>query len=198
MAKILLLSSILVAIAVAQAAVGPAQLFPATENLEARRAALAHLRIMETTFAKAKERGDEKKVADLILAFEIAAAMVIAAPPEKKLKVMVESFNSAVAPNPMDCPAVDKTYCEMHSKVGKAFGELEVRGEVLKNTMSIAFLTINKAYADGDDKKIAHVLAAYIKAADAVFAAAPAEKLKVMEKTFAAATASAARHPGAA
>lgn len=43
------------------------------------------------------------------------------------------------------------------------------------------------AYADEDEEKIAQVLAAYSKGVDAVIAVAPADKLNVVEKTFAAA-----------
>ena len=61
----------------------------------------------------------------------------------------------------------------------------EAQAAVLKETLYTAGATINKAYADGDEKKIAQVLAAHSKAADEVIAAAPADKL-VLEKTFAA------------
>ena len=47
--------------------------------------------------------------------------------------------------------------------------------------------TINDAYATRDEKKIAGVLDAYRKAADAVIAAGPAKMVEVMDKAFTAA-----------
>jgi hypothetical protein len=47
---------------------------------------------------------------------------------------------------------------------------------------------INKAYADGDEKAIAAVLATYNQCADAILAALPAEKFRVMQESIAAAS----------
>ncbi|CAD6269498.1 unnamed protein product [Miscanthus lutarioriparius] len=142
---------------------------------------------------------DEKKIARLVLTVKMATDMINAAPLDKKLKVMEDSFNSVAAPSPLDCPTVDKAYCEMHSKVEKAVNGVtaaapagkmsEAQAAVVKETLYNTGATISKAYADGDEKKIAQVLAAYGKAADAVIAAAPADKLIVLEKTFATAAA---------
>ncbi|CAN6323283.1 unnamed protein product [Urochloa humidicola] len=170
---------------------------PPAQQAEVKRAALTHLRTANGALEKAKETGDEKKFSSIILSLEIAALLVNKAPPAEKLKVMEESFNSAVAPSPTDCPSdTNKSYCKMHDKVQKAYIEvveaaapgkkLEVQEEVIKKTIRTSVLTINKAYAGGNEKKIAGVLAAYEKAADAVIVAAPAEKLKVMQETFAA------------
>ncbi|CAD6266598.1 unnamed protein product [Miscanthus lutarioriparius] len=60
----------------------------------------------------------------------------------------------------------------------------EAQAIVLKETLYTAGTTISKAYADGDEKKIAQVLAAYNKVVDEVIVAAPADKLNVLEKTF--------------
>ncbi|KAF8707192.1 hypothetical protein HU200_030438 [Digitaria exilis] len=131
--------------------------------------------------------------------------MVIAAPPAEKLKVMQEAFNAAVAPDPAGCPTVDKSFCETFSKIQKINKKvstlihgvprekkLEMLGVVQKQTFVIV-TAINDAYATGDKKKIAGILAAYRKAANVVIAAALSETLKVMEEAFTAATA----HPGA-
>jgi len=53
--------------------------------------------------------------------------------------------------------------------------------------------TINDAYATRDEKKIAGVLDAYRKAADAVIAAGPAKMVEVMDEAFTAASV----HPNA-
>ena len=58
--------------------------------------------------------------------------------------------------------------------------------DALQEQLSAVEPAINKAYANVDDKEIAGILAAYSKAAVAVIAAAPAEKLKVMKETFTA------------
>ncbi|KAG0526014.1 hypothetical protein BDA96_06G108500 [Sorghum bicolor] len=172
---------------------------PPAKQMETMHAALKHLQPIKSALAKAKESGDEKKIAKLVFRVEIAVAIINAAPADKKLMMMEDSFNSVAAPSPLDCPTVDKAYCETDSKIQKAFDgvvaaapvekRLEVRATILKKTMYTAGSTINKAYADGDEKKIAQVLAAYSKAADEVIAAAPADKLTIMEKTFIAAAA---------
>jgi len=53
--------------------------------------------------------------------------------------------------------------------------------------------TINDAYATRDEKKIARILDAYRKAADAVIAAGPAKMDEVMDEAFTAASV----HPNA-
>ena len=171
---------------------------PPDKQLETLHAAQKHLKPLISALDKAKESGDEKKIARLVLTVKMATDVVNAAPPDKKLKVMEDSFNSVAAPSPLDCPKVDKAYCEMHSKVQKAFNGVaaadlankmsEAQAAVLKETLYTAGATINKAYADGDEKKIAQVLAAYSKATDEVIVAAPVDKLNVLEKTFTAAT----------
>jgi hypothetical protein len=129
--------------------------------------------------------------------------MAIHAPPAERLRVEEDSFNSAAAPNPLECPHVDKAYCETRSKIHKAAlgvvaaaaaaasSSAEKAAAVLWNkdystlpkTMHAAVSTINKAYADGDDdKEIARVLAAYttrrpIRSLQPLL-------LKVMESTF--------------
>jgi hypothetical protein len=158
---------------------------------------LKHLKPLASALDKAKETGDEKKIARLVLTVEVTAAMIKAAPPEKKLKTMEDSMNSVAAPSPLDCPTVDKAYCEMHAKVETAVNGVtaaapadklsEAQAAVVEETLYNAGATISKTYVDGDEKKIAQVLAAYSKAADEVIAAAPADKLNVLEKTFAAA-----------
>jgi hypothetical protein len=172
---------------------------PPDKQLETLHAAQKHLKLLSSALDKAKETGDEKKIARLVLTVELTAAMIKAAPPEKKLKTMEDSMNSVAAPSPLDCPTVDKAFCEMHAKVETAVNGVtaaapagkmsEAQAAVVKETLYNAGATISKAYADGDEKKIAQVLAAYVKAADAVTAAAPADKLIVLEKTFAAAAA---------
>jgi len=172
---------------------------PPDKQLETLHAAQKHLKPLSSALDKAKESGDEKKIARLVLTVKMATDMINAAPLDKKLKVMEDSFNSVAAPSPLDCPTVDKAYCEMHSKVEKAVNGVtaaapagkmsEAQAAVVKETLYNTGATISKAYADGDEKKIAQVLAAYGKAADAVIAAASADKLIVLEKTFAAAAA---------
>ncbi|WVZ54626.1 hypothetical protein U9M48_005393 [Paspalum notatum var. saurae] len=121
--------------------------------------------------------------------------MVIRVPPSEKFSLMDGLFSRAAAPDPKKCPNVDKSYCETHSKINEAEkgvlsaapkAKFEATFNVLFRQASGGFFNINKAYAIGDDKEIARVLAAYNKAADTVNAAAPAEKLKVFEETFAA------------
>ncbi|RCV19745.1 hypothetical protein SETIT_4G000100v2 [Setaria italica] len=157
----------------------------------------------QSDVAKAAKAGDEEKLAHLILAYRMASAMVIHAPPAERLKVMEDTFNSAAAPNPYEYPNVDKAYCETRSKFNKAIlgvvaaaspeqKKLWDKDSTLPKSMHTAMSTVNKAYADGDDKEIARVLAAYNKAADSVIAAPPSDKLKVMESTFKHAAASGA------
>ncbi|CAN6335462.1 unnamed protein product [Urochloa humidicola] len=170
------------------AATAPAQ------KPEATRASSRHIQLAELHVAKAAKAGDEKKIADLILSYRIASATVINAPAAEKLKVMDDTFNSAAAPNALECPNVDKAYCETRSKLTEvilgvttgASPEEKVwsKGSTFKKTMHAAIATINKAYANGDEKEIARVLAAYNKAADLVIASPPSDKLKVMESTF--------------
>ena len=172
---------------------------PPDKQKETLHAAQKHLKPLTSALDKAKETGDEKEIARLVLSVEITLAMTKNAPPEKKLKTMEDSINSVAAPSPLDCPTVDKAYCEMHAKIQKAVNGFatadlankmsEAQATVLEETLYTAGSTINKAYADVDEKKIAQVVASYSKAADAVIAAAPADKLNVLEKTFAAAAA---------
>lgn len=176
---------------------------PPAKKPEATRASSKHIQTAESDVAKAAKAGDEEKLAHLILAYRMASAMVIHAPPAERLKVMEDTFNSAAAPNPYECPNVDKAYCETRSKVNKAIlgvvaaaspeqKKLWDKDSTLPKSMHTAMSTVNKAYADGDDKEIARVLAAYNKAADSVIAAPPSDKLKVMESTFKHAAASGA------
>ncbi|TKV90017.1 hypothetical protein SEVIR_9G000200v4 [Setaria viridis] len=176
---------------------------PPAKKPEATRASSKHIHTAELDVAKAAKAGDEKKLAHLILSYRMASTMVIHAPPAEKLKVMKDTFNSAAAPNALECPNIDKAYCETRSKLNTAIlgvvaaaspeqKKLGDKDSTLPKSMHTAISTINKAYADGDDKEIARVLAAYNKAADSVIAAPPSDKLKVMESTFKHAAASGA------
>jgi hypothetical protein len=115
---------------------------------------------------------------------------------------MEELFNAMAAPNHKEClnNVGDKAFCEAVSKLQKAFKE--VRAAVTQGkkeeTIDDVFLinqefaptirAINKAYADGDEKAIAAVLATYNQCADAILAALPAEKFRVMQESIAAAS----------
>ncbi|XP_066318573.1 uncharacterized protein OsI_031781-like [Miscanthus floridulus] len=174
---------------------------PPAKKKEAIDAASKQLRITERALAKAKAGGEEK-VATLALKYELSAKIVMEAPPAMKLARMEELFNAMAAPNHKDCATnIDnKPFCETISKLQKAFKE--VRAAVTQGkeeeTIDDVFLinqefaptirAINKAYMDGDEKEIAAVLATYNKCADAILAAAPAEKFKVMQESIAAAS----------
>lgn len=169
---------------------------PPAKRLEAEKAALRYMITISLLISKAKGAGDLKKANSIAVAYEGAANMVNAAPPSEKYAEMEKSFSIAAMPNPAKCPDVDKSFCETYSKSIEAQSQVfvaakkEEKTEVIKATSRLAsdqLVNIAKAYATGDDKEIARVLAAYNKATDAVIAAAPAEKLKVMEETFAAA-----------
>lgn len=162
-------------------------------------ATLAKSLLATVILEEAKHAGDEKKVVNIARSYEKAADMVIAAPPAEKLKVMEEAFNAAVAPDPSGCPTVDKSFCEASSKFQKVYKKVSTlidatpqakmveMKDVASNQKFVMDTSINDAYATGDKKKIAEILAAYSKAADVVIAAAPAETLKVMEEAFTAA-----------
>ncbi|CAN6330405.1 unnamed protein product [Urochloa humidicola] len=167
---------------------------PPAQKTEAARASSRHIQLAELHVAKAAKEGDDKKLAHLILSYRIASSMVINALPDEKLEVMDDAFNSAAAPSALECPNVDKAYCETRSKLNKIVLEVTstaspehkvwAKDSTFKKTMHAAIATINKAYADGDEKVIARVLAAFNKAADLVIASPPSDKLKVMESTF--------------
>lgn len=167
---------------------------------QAKASTMAKSLVVKRILEDAKRAGDEKKFVNIARSYEKAADMVIAAPPAEKLKVMQEAFDAAVAPNPLGCPAVDKSFCETFSKMQEAAKKVstliraapqakmvEMSGAAEKQN-DVVVTTINDAYATGDVKKIEGILAAYRKAADAVIAAAPAETFKVMEEAFKAAT----------
>jgi len=174
---------------------------PPAKKKEAIDATSKHLHIAKRALAKAKAGGEEK-VATVALKYELSAKIVMEAPPAMKLERMEELFNAMAAPNHKDCltNVNDKPFCETVSKLQKAFKE--VRAAVAQGkkeeTIDDVFLinqefaptirAINKAYADGDEKEIAAVLATYNKCADAILAAAPAEKFKVMQESIAAAS----------
>ena len=154
---------------------------------------------------EAENAGEEKKVVNIVRSYEKAADMVLAAPPTEKLKLMKEAFNAAVAPDPKGCPTIDKSFCETYSKTLKVFEEVktlilnfgEAKTVELQRVASkqkfVMDTTINDAYATRDEKKIARILDAYRKAADAVIAAGPAKMVEVMDKAFTAASV----HPNA-
>ncbi|KAF8707191.1 hypothetical protein HU200_030437 [Digitaria exilis] len=154
---------------------------------------------------EAQHAGDEKKVVNIARSYEKATDMVIAAPQAEKLKVMQEAFNAAVAPDPTGCLSVEKSFCETFSKIQEVYKKVstlirvapQAKGvemtAVANNQKYVMDTAINDAYAIGDKKTIARILAAYKKAADAAIATAPAETLKAMEEAFTAATA----YPGA-
>ncbi|WVZ54629.1 hypothetical protein U9M48_005396 [Paspalum notatum var. saurae] len=168
---------------------------PPTKRLEAEKAALGYKTSISVLLAKAKGTGDEEKALSIASSY-VEAAKRVTAVPFDKLGVMELMFSKAATPDRTKCPKVDKPYCETYSKHTEAQkGVLHAaspakEGEtfnVLAKQGSTMFRKINKAYATGDEKEIARVLAAYKKAADAVIAAAPAEKFKVMEEAYTAA-----------
>ena len=57
-------------------------------NLACRFEAPTYLKPLASALDKAKESGDEKKIARLVLTVKMATDVVNAAPPDKKLKVM--------------------------------------------------------------------------------------------------------------
>jgi len=61
---------------------------PPDKKLETLHAAQKHLKPLSSALDKAKESGDEKKIARLVLTVKMATDVVNAAPPDKKLKVM--------------------------------------------------------------------------------------------------------------
>nr|CAB3488974.1 unnamed protein product [Digitaria exilis] len=138
------------------------------------------LRVPQREEAKGAE--DEKKVVNIARYYEKAADMVIAAPPAEKLKVMEETFNAAVAPDPAGCPTVDKSFCETSSKIQ----------EVYEKFSTLIYSHKASVWHDADEKKVVNIARSYEKAADMVIAAPPAEKLKVMQEAFNAAAADAA------
>ena len=180
---------------------------PPAKKQEAIDATTKQLQVAERALAKAKAGGDEK-VAKLAMSYELSARIVTETPPAMKLERMEELFNAMAAPNhKTEChpnAEADKPFCETVSKLQKAFKE--VRSAVAQGkkeeTIDDVFLVnqefaptiraINKAYADGDEKEIAAVLATYDKCADAILAAPLAEKFKVMKESIAAAS----RAPG--
>ncbi|KAJ1264678.1 hypothetical protein BS78_08G018600 [Paspalum vaginatum] len=166
------------------------------ERSEAEKASMRYKSTILNLLLKAKDTGDEKKAISIAGSYERAADMVIATPASKKSLAMERIFNHAPVPDATKCPNVDKSYCETYSKVNEALRGVVAaapkgkKAETFDGLMRKGFYDIrkiSKAYATGDDKEIARVLDAYNKAADAVIAAAPAEKLKVLEETFAAA-----------
>jgi hypothetical protein len=174
---------------------------PPEKRSEAVEAVLQQQLNMDVSLGKATASGDENNFVTVAGAYEKAAGAVIAASPAGKLGTMAFAFNGVVAPDPGRCPAVDKAFCETYAKTEKAFAGVIATGDsprkrlgftdvVLKQRLATD-AAINKAYAEGDKDKIARILANYAKAADAVAAAAPPEKLRVMELTFSAVTAAA-------
>lgn len=185
---------------------------PPAKKEEIEKATTTQYTIALFTIGNATASGDEKKALSIARSYEIAVDKVIAAPPAEKLQVMEDAFNAVSAPNPAECPGVDKPYCETLPKIQKALDEVVVAApspakKVAASTLfAEAIRNINMAYAFAGKRSIDATLAAYGKAADAVLAAAPAEKSKVMEETFAgiaaaarpfAGIAAAARRPGA-
>lgn len=179
---------------------------PPEKRSEAVEAVLQQQLNVDVSLGKATGSGVEANFVSVAGAYEKAADAVIAASPANKLGTMAFAFNGVVAPDPGKCPAVDKPFCETYAKTEKAFGGVIASGDspakklgitdaVLKQRLATD-AAINKAYAEGDKDQIARVLSAYGKAADAVDAAAPPEKVKVMELTFSAVTA-AAHQPAA-
>lgn len=172
---------------------------PPAKQKETLVAVLKHIKPLSVALDKAKETGDEKKIARLAIAVEAATASINAAPADKKLETMEESLGSVATPSTLDCPDVDKAYCEMQSKIKEALDgvvaaapgdkTMQAKAAAVKKTMRTVATTTNKAYAEGDEKKIAQIVAAYTKAANMVIVAPPADKLNVMEKTFASAAA---------
>ncbi|WVZ54630.1 hypothetical protein U9M48_005397 [Paspalum notatum var. saurae] len=171
---------------------------PEANKTEVKKATVNHMITIGLRLAKAQEKGDVKEAMSILRSYEEVAKQISAAPSSAKFVVMERTFNFANAPDFTKCPTVDKLYCETVSKIRTVpeqilsatppAKELEVK-KAIEEKVIAASTAINKAYANVDDKEIAAVLAAYNKAADAVTAAAPAEKLKVMEEAFTAAAA---------
>ena len=169
---------------------------PPAKRSEAVEAVLQQQLNMHVSLGKATASGDENNFVSVAGAYEKAADAVIAASPAGKLGTMAFAFNGVVAPDPGRCPAVDKAFCETYAKTEKAFAGVIATGDTPRIRLGITDLVlkqrlatdaaINKAYAEGDRDKIARILAAYGQAADAVAAAAPPEKFRVMELTFSA------------
>nr|AWA45097.1 hypothetical protein SO86E01_000004 [Saccharum officinarum] len=160
---------------------------PPAKKKEAIDTTSKHLHIAERALAKAKAGGEEK-VATVAMKYELNAKIVMEAPPAMKLERMEELFNAMAAPNHKEClnNVGDKAFCETVSKLQKAFKE--VRAASRKARRKPLTMAINKAYADGDEKAIAAVLATYNQCADAILAALPAEKFRVMQESIAAAS----------
>ncbi|XP_066334853.1 uncharacterized protein OsI_030282-like [Miscanthus floridulus] len=174
---------------------------PPAKRSEAVEAVLQQQLNMDVSLGKATASGDENNFVSVAGAYEKAADAVIAASPAGKLGTMAFAFNGVVAPDPGKCPTVDKHFCETYAKTEKAFGGVIATGDSPQKKLGITDVVlkqrlatdaaINKAYAEGDRDKIARILAAYGQAADAVAAAAPPEKLRVMQETFSAVAAAA-------
>lgn len=181
---------------------------PPAKRSEAVEAVLQQQLNIDVSLGKATASGDENNFVTVAGAYEKAAGAVIAAPPEGKLATMASAFNGAVAPDPAKCrfgdaaaAAENKAFCETYAKTEKAFAGVIATGDSPRAKLGITDVVlkqrlatdaaINKAYAEGDRDKIARTLANYGKAADAVAAAAPPEKLRVMEQTFSAVAAAA-------
>lgn len=137
----------------------------------------------------------ETKVAGTTAAYEKAADAIITAAPADEFTVMEEAFN-AVESVPAECAIADKSICEVDLKVRKALHGVvsaappakkpETKDATFKQSF-VAAASLAQAANAGDDKKVAGITAAYGRAADAVIAAAPADKFTVMEETFTAA-----------
>ncbi|WVZ54627.1 hypothetical protein U9M48_005394 [Paspalum notatum var. saurae] len=169
---------------------------PPAKRPEVQKATLEHMAAITALLAEAHATGDEKKAIKIASSYEKAAELVIGAPSDQKFDAMQTTFSVALTPDPTKCPTVDKYFCEAYAKLKKAQNEVissappakatEIKDAVLSQGFA-AGEAISKAYATGEEKKIAAVIIAYCKAADAVIAAPPAEKFKVLEETFTAA-----------
>ncbi|BAS87985.1 Os04g0183900 [Oryza sativa Japonica Group] len=112
---------------------------------------------------------------------------------------MIDIFKVAMLVPTEDCTAnVDTCISNTCSYIRKALdGVVAValpanKAETLEATSkqaTVAASTLNMAKATGEKKKVAAVSIVYMIAADAVDAAAPADKLRVMDETFKAAAA---------
>lgn len=112
---------------------------------------------------------------------------------------MIDIFKVAMLVPTEDCTAnVDTCISNTCSYIRKALdGVVAValpanKAETLEATSkqaTVAASTLNMAKATGEKKQVAAVSIVYMIAADAVDAAAPADKLRVMDETFKAAAA---------
>ena len=169
---------------------------PPEKRSEVKKATIGHAATIGLRLFKAQQTGDEKEAVTMARIYEIVADQIIAAPPSAKFHTMESVFPVADNPDLIKCPDTNNSYCETISKIKKASEEVLSAAEPAKESetkdatqeqLSAANTAINKAYANVDDREIAGILAAYSKAADAVIAAAPTQKLKVMKETFTAA-----------